>query len=121
MANETTDIELICKIYKQFIQLNTRKMNRSVKEWTKSPNRHLSKETVQLVNKHMKMCSTSFFVREIEIKTTMSYHLTSVKMASIKKSTSNVCRKGCEEKRNYFTLLIGMQTGTATLKQIADL
>ena len=55
-VNETTDKELISKTYMQFIQLNTRKTNNSVKKWGKDLNRHFSKEDIQMVNKHMKRC-----------------------------------------------------------------
>jgi hypothetical protein len=91
LASYISDKELITRIYRQLKKLNCPKINEPIKKWATEKNRTFSKEEIHMANKHMRKCSPSLAIKEIQIKTTLRFHLTPVRIAIIKNTTNKRC------------------------------
>ena len=93
-----SDRGLISNIYKELKKVDSRKSNNPIKKWGSELNKKFSFEEYRMAEKHLKKCSTSLIIREMQIKTTLRFHLTPVRMAKIKNSGDSRCWQGCGER-----------------------
>jgi hypothetical protein len=84
-------IRLITRIYKELKKINSPQINEPIKKWATKLNRTFSKEEVQMIKKHMKKCSPSLAIKEMQIITTLRFHLSPVRIPVIKNATNNKC------------------------------
>jgi hypothetical protein len=102
-ASYTSDKGLITRTYRELKKLNSPKINEPIKKWATELNRTFSKKEIKIAKNHMKKCSASLAIKEMQIKTTLRFHLTSVRIAIIKNTTNNKCWQGCGEKEPLYT------------------
>jgi hypothetical protein len=87
-ASYTSEKQLITRIYRELKKQNCHKINEPIKKWATELNRTFSKEEIQMAKKHMKKCSPSLAIKEMQTKTTLRFHFTPVRIAIIKNTTS---------------------------------
>jgi hypothetical protein len=97
-ASHTSDKGLITRIYRELKKRNSPQINEPIKKWVIQLNRTFSKEEIQMAKKHMKKCSPSLTIKEMQIKTTLRFYLTPFRISILKNTTNNRCLWGCLEK-----------------------
>jgi hypothetical protein len=115
-ASYMSDKGLITRIYRELKKLNCPQINESIQKWATELNRTFSKEEIQTAKKTHEKPSPSLAIKEMQIKTTLRFPLTPVRIAIIKNTTNYMCWQGCGEKGTLHTLLVGMQDSTTTLE-----
>jgi hypothetical protein len=90
-ASYTSGKGLITRIYRELKKLNSPKINEPIKKWATELHRTFSREEIQMAKKHMQKCSPCLAIKEMQIKTTLRFHLTPVRIATIKNTTTNRC------------------------------
>jgi hypothetical protein len=91
-SNPKSDRGLISNIYKELKKLDSRNSNNPIKNWGSEVNKEFSTEEYRMAEKHLKKCSTSLIIREMQNKTTLRFYLTPVRMAKIKRNSGDLSR-----------------------------
>jgi hypothetical protein len=119
-ASYISDKELIARIYRELKKLNSPEINEPIKKWATELIRSFSKEEFQMAKKHMKKCSPSLVKKEMQIKITLRFHLTPVRIAIIQNTNKNKVLVRMWEKRNPNLLLVGMHSSATILEKILE-
>jgi hypothetical protein len=100
-ASYISDKELTTRKYRELKKLNSPQINEPIKKWATKLSRTFSKEEIQMAKEHMKKCSPSLAIKEMQIKTTLTFHLTPVRITMF--NTTNRCWQGCGKKEPSYT------------------
>ena len=109
----------LSKIYKELLKLSNKKMNKPVNKWAKDLNRQLTRKDIQMKNKHVKRCSTSYVIRELPIET-VRYHYAPIRIAKLCNTENVKILVRLRDNKSIYTLLVGMQNGPAMLEDILE-